>query len=114
MSDILDQSMNLRPISSNTAIKTESLKTKSSIQANTSTLNTDTNTSKLVIGNSSGRKINSGKNKTGISKNSRRPNVKKPVVEYNSVSDIPINEKTALYSTWTPLSDETANQKVRK
>jgi hypothetical protein len=39
--------------------------------------------------------------------------VKKPIIEYNGVGDNPIeSEKSTLYSTWTPLSDDHTNNKV--
>lgn len=44
-----------------------------------------------------------------------KPPIKKPIIEYNGVGDNPIeSEKTTLYSTWTPLSDESTNNKVMK
>jgi hypothetical protein len=101
MSDILDQSTNLRPVSTNTAKK---LNKSQLTAANSPTLNSS---------NGSVKRANSAKSKLGLVKNSRRPIVTNPIIEYNSVAEIPINERKALYSTWTPLSDETANQKVR-
>lgn len=39
--------------------------------------------------------------------------IKKPIIEYNAIGNIAVeSEKTTLYSTWTPLSDESTNNKV--
>ena len=42
-----------------------------------------------------------------------KTSVKKPIIEYNAIGNVPVeSEKTTLYSTWTPLSDEQTNNKV--
>ena len=51
---------------------------------------------------------------SNIHHNNTRPiPVKKPTIEYNAYCDNRVdNEKTTLYSTWTPLADEDTNNKV--
>ncbi len=100
----------MRPVSSNKKLNnSESSKSKNHMQSENNTTGNYMNGSKSKI---SSKRANSAKNKLGLIKNSRRPINKNPIIEYNSLTENPINERTALYSTWTPLSDETTNQKA--
>jgi hypothetical protein len=130
MSEILDQSMNIRPSFGPSTNHTSDLKAKilakkndllnesTHNNSNIKQVKINTTVTSILSGSSNGSttkpRVNSAsKNKSLTVKSRQKPIPKKPIIEYNSLTEIPIDERTALYSTWTPLSDENANQKVK-
>ena len=73
------------------------------------------NSNNLSVAKSSTNKTQKLLNNSSINNSSSaiQRSVKKPIIEYNGVGDYPVeSEKNTLYSTWTPLSDDSTNNKV--
>lgn len=90
-------------------INNSKIKLTETNKQNTKTLN---NTNSLFSLKSTSNKQQ--KNLSSSSITSTQKSIKKTLIEYNGVGDNPIeSEKNTLYSTWTPLSDDSTNNKVK-